>query len=97
VPFSLAQTLPDLVSGLEGALAQLGRAGLLKQLNAAVIEDWAYDEFADTAYLRLGPTDSVERLSLYDELGVNLDIDERGQVCGIEVLDGRRVLAQLGD
>lgn len=93
----LARALPDLVSGLESALAHLGRPDLVQQLDKAVIEDWGYDEFADAAYLRLGVNESVDRLSLWDELGVNLDLDERGRLCGIEVMDGRRVLALLGD
>lgn len=93
----LAQALPDLVAGLESALAHLGRRDVLQQLGAARIEDWSYDEFADAAYLRLGVNESVERLSLWDELGVNVDLDERGRLCGIEVMDGRRVLALLGD
>ena len=51
--------------------------------------------FADATYLFLGPTASSERLSLYDELGVNVDTDDRGKVCGLEILDGRAIAKRL--
>ena len=104
----LVQALPDFVSDMEIALVNLGRGDLVKQLKEVILERWTYDDFSDTAYLYLRPSAAldladkkvidvmhVDRLSLYDELGVNLDTDNRGQLCGIEVLDGMRVTFQL--
>jgi uncharacterized protein YuzE len=95
----LAELLPELVADLGGALVRLGRGDLVEQMQDATLAGWSYDEFADTTYLQLSaaPVDmmKVERLSLYDELGVNVDSDEHGRLCGIEILDGKRVAAQL--
>jgi uncharacterized protein YuzE len=91
----LAHALPELVADLEGALLPLGRGDLVTQLKKAALERWTYDEFADATYLVLQPTAMSERFSLFDELGVNLDSDDRGQLCGIEILDGRAIAERL--
>src|SRR5262245_24476869 len=95
----LAQVLPELVSDLESGLAHLGRGDLVRQVQEATLARWTYDDFADTAYLQISaaPVDMmrVERLSLYDECGVNVDMDEHGQLCGLEILQGKSIVSRL--
>jgi uncharacterized protein YuzE len=91
----LAEALPELVSDMEVALLHLGRADLVDQLRDALLERWTYDDFADTTYLTLRDETYSERLSLYDELGVNVDTDDRGRLCGIEILEGKRIATRL--
>ena len=71
----------------------------MQQLKLATIARWTYDDFSDTTYLQLSATPvammNVERLSLYDELGVNVDMDNSGRLCGIEVLEGSRIASRL--
>ena len=75
----------------------LGRGDLLAQAKDATLTGWKYDEFAGTTTLELGAGQPVETLSLYDELGVNLEMDSRGRLCRIEVLDGEAVAKRLQD
>jgi uncharacterized protein YuzE len=91
----LAQALPELVSDMEIALVNLGRGDLVAQLQEAKLARWNYDDFADTTYLQISEQAALERLSLYDELGVNVDTDERGRLCGIEILQGKRIAERL--
>jgi len=91
----LLEVLPELVSDLESPLAHLGRPDLIEQLRQAELEAWAYDEMADTTTLRLSGEEPAELLSLYDEAGVNLEMDTHGRLCLIEVLDGKALARRL--
>ena len=95
----LADALWELVSDLESALLRVGRGDLLRQVKEATLERWTYDDFSDTVYLCLTPEPldraQLDTLSLYDELGVNLETDDHGRLCGIEVLDGKRITTRL--
>ena len=96
-PMKLIDALPELVADLESALARLGRPDLARQLRQLTLERWRYDEYADTTYLELtaAGTPDAERLSLYDELGVNVDMDRAGRVVGLEILEGSHVASLL--
>ena len=98
----LKEALPYLVLDLESALAHLGRGNVADQLREVTIERWTYDEISDVAYLHLrspraaGAAETPgETVSVYDELGIDLDTDSRGCLTGMEILGGKAVVAQL--
>lgn len=105
---ALADALPDLVRDLESALLHIGRADMLDQLREVLVERWSYDDFADAAYLHLrSPRDldnageraagtfEGETVSVYDELGINLNTDTRGRLVRIEILGGKAIISRL--
>jgi uncharacterized protein YuzE len=97
---ALKSALPFLVLDLESALVHIGRGDVVEQLRGAMIERWTYDENADAAYLHLGPPGNEgdspgETVSVYDELGINLDTDGQGRLIGILIFGGKTIFAQL--
>ena len=98
----LKEALPILVLDLESALAHLGRGNLADQLRAVMIERWTYDENADTAYVHFRPASAQdgaartgETVSVFDDLGINLDTDSRGRLTGMEIQGAGTIVAQL--
>lgn len=98
----LKEALPFLVLDLESALAHLGRGSVAAQLREVTIERWTYDEHSDVAYLHLRSPHAPEvaeepgeTVSVFDELGINLDTDAQGRLTGMEILAGNAIVAQL--
>ena len=101
---NLRAALPDLELAMEGALLPIGRGDIVDQLREASIERWEYDEFADMASIFITPGNAAtalrpgaqaETVSLYDEVGVILETDDRGRVTVIEVAGGRDLVERL--
>lgn len=105
---ALVEVLPDLVRDLESALLRIGRGDVVDQLREVEIERWTYDDFADAVYLhlrspgpdtaegRIVPGKEGETVSVYDDLGINLDLDDRRRLTRIEILEARAIASQLG-
>ena len=100
---TLKDAFPFLLLDLESALVHIGRGDVVAQLQKATIERWTYDDLADAAYLhftaedRDAATASGQTVSVYDELGINLDTDSQGRLTGMEILGGRAIVAQLDE
>lgn len=98
---TLLEALPELVGDIEGALIRLGRGKVADQLRTATLKAWQFDEFAQATYLHLAPERDPngveETLSLYDDIGVNVDLDRDGQVMGLEVFGYEQSLSRLGN
>jgi uncharacterized protein YuzE len=97
---TLLEALPELVGDIEGALVRLGRGNVADQLRTATLKSWTFDEFAQTTYLHLAasrdPSAVEETVSLYDDIGVNVDLDRDGRVMGLEVSGYEESLSRLG-
>ena len=98
----LKDALPFLVIDLESALAHIGRGDVVNQLRQVTIERWTYDEHSDSAYLHLqspgapGAAEAAgEAVSVFEELGINLDTDAQGRLTGMDILGARAIVAQL--
>jgi uncharacterized protein YuzE len=96
---TLSEVLPELVGDAAGALVRQGRGGVADQLSKATLTAWTFDEFAQATYLQLAETRDPgaigETISLYDEIGVNVDLDGQGHVLGLEVFGYEQLLARL--
>ena len=97
---TLLEALPELVGDIEAALIRLGRGSVADQLRTVALKSWTVDEFAQATYLHLAavpdPNAVEERLSLYDDIGVNVDLDRDGRVVGLEVFGYEQSLSRLG-
>ncbi len=103
----MKDALPYLLLDLESALVHIGRGDVVAQLREATIERWSYDEHADATYLHLrSPSMPAageqaagasigETVSVYDELGINLNTNGEGRLIGMDILGGRAIVAQL--
>jgi uncharacterized protein YuzE len=96
---TLFEALPELVGDIEGALVRLGRGDIADQLRAAPLKTWSFDEFAQSTYLCLSdtadPGTADQTISLYDDIGVNVDLDRKSRVMGLEVMGYEESLARL--
>jgi uncharacterized protein YuzE len=93
-----AEALPFLALDIEGELARIGRGDVIDQLREAVIERWTYDAAADAAYVHFRPEAAVEHgetVPLFDEVGVNLDLDSRKRLAGVEIFGAGEIASQL--
>lgn len=97
---TLLEALPELVGDIEGALIRLGRGNVADQLRTVALKTWTFDELAQSTYLHLAAARDLngveETLSLYDDIGVNVDLDRDGRVMGLEVFGYEQSLSRLG-
>ena len=104
----LFEALAPLVVDLEGALVRIGRGDVADQLREVEIESWSYDDFADTVDVNVTGAPSPEQrppglgaddeiVSVYDELGVNVELDRERRVRRIEILQPGEMVARLQD
>jgi hypothetical protein len=97
---TLFETLPELLADIDRALLNLGRGDVVDQLHAARLVSWSYDDFAELTFLHLSDAASAgsgshQSLSLFDDIGVNLEMDAQGRVSTIEVAGYEDILARL--
>ena len=105
---TLVEAVPIMVLDLEGALLRIGRGDVVDQLRKVSLERWTYDETADAAYLHVCSPRNLdsadenivgekrgETVSLYDELGINLDLDDQKRLTGVEILGAGYLVEQL--
>ena len=104
----LSEALPDLVSDIESALIRIGRGDVAEQLREVELERWSYDEFADAGYLYLKSprmpkvadrnmigAKHGETLCPFEDLEINLDLDDHRRLTRIELLGAKSIISQL--
>jgi uncharacterized protein YuzE len=88
--------MPELVAQLRTELPREGQGALVPQIEAAVIERYTYDPFVLAGYIylvRARPSQHQE--TVQTDIGVNVDVDQDGQVVGIEFLNRSDVIDGL--
>lgn len=96
---TLFEALPDLAHDVWSALIREGRGRIADQLRDTPLVSFDFDEFAHMTYLWCTATREAgmvkETISFFEDLGVNVDIDNADRIVGLEVFGHAEAFAGL--